>query len=332
MSDPRTGTESDARLPHLDQSLIAEFRDLLLDWFGREGRVLPWRRTRDPYRILVAEIMLQQIQVARAIPFYEAFVERFQDIVSLANAALSDVIRVWGDLGRYRRIVYLHRTAQIVVEEHAGVIPGDVAVLRTLPGVGPYTAGAIACFAYELDVAFVDTNMKRVLHRALIGPERLERPVKEAALQRLAEQLLPAGQAWRWNSALMDLGATVCKPRNPGCGTCPLRQICRSAEAFLMGRESPVAVRRTPPYRFEDSNRFYRGRVLAALRALPVAENSASEIELEDLGRSIRDDFDEQHLDWLRGVVGSLARDGLAAIREESPAYDAAPAVRVGLP
>jgi A/G-specific adenine glycosylase len=332
VSDTRAGAEPDDRQRHLDASQIAEFRTLLLDWFGREGRVLPWRRTRDPYRILVSEIMLQQIQVVRAIPFYEAFVERFPNVPSLANAALAEVIRVWGDLGRYRRIVYLHRTARIVVEKYGGLVPQEVETLKTLPGVGPYTAGAVACFAYEIDVAFVDTNMKRVLHRALIGPEHPDRPVKETALLAFAEQLLPTGHAWNWNSALMDLGATVCKPRNPKCACCPLRDRCQSADEYLSGRSSPTAIRRAPPYRFEESNRFYRGRVLATLRGLPVAEDSSSDIGLADLGRTIRDDFDEEHLDWLRGVVGSLANDGLAAIREETPAYDATPNVRVRLP
>ena len=332
MSETRVDIEFHDQVPHLAESRIAEFRERLLAWFDCKGRDLPWRRTRDPYRILVSEIMLQQIQVVRAIPFYEAFVERFPTIESLATAALAEVIRVWSDLGRYRRIVFLHQTARIVVEDHGGVIPREVEALRMLPGVGPYTAGAVACFAYEIDVAFVDTNMKRVLQRTFLGPEHPDRPVKEAALFALAEQLLPAGHSWRWNSALMDLGATVCKPRNPDCSCCPLRDCCQSADEFLTGRASPGAVRRAPPYRFEESDRFYRGRVLATLRALPVAEDSSSDIGLEDLGRTIRDDFDEAHLDWLRGVVGSLAKDGLAAIQEESPAYDATPGVRVRLP
>src|SRR5262245_31513758 len=203
--------DDDPSAPQLDEATVSIFQPLLHDWFARSGRDLPWRRTRDPYRILVSEIMLQQIQVVRAIPFYETFVERFPTVAVLAGAPLAEAIRVWSDLGRYRRVVYLHRTARIVVEEHGGTIPWDVSVLRTLPGVGPYTAGAVACFAFELDVAFVDTNMKRVLHRVVLGPERSDRPVKDAELLGLAERLLPTSQAWSWNSALMDLGATVCK-------------------------------------------------------------------------------------------------------------------------
>jgi A/G-specific adenine glycosylase len=330
--DSQPSAKTEGQPSPLEPSLLVRLRDLLLGWFGQSGRDLPWRRTREPYRVLVSEIMLQQIQVVRAIPFYESFVERFPSVASLAGAPVADAIRVWGDLGRYRRIVYLHQAAKIVVEQHAGLVPSDVATLRTLPGVGPYTAGAVACFAYELDVAFVDTNMKRVLHRVLVGPEHPDRPVKEPILLSLAEQVLPSGRAWSWNSALMDLGATVCKSRNPACGSCPLRPVCRSADDFLTGRASPTAIRRTPPYRFEESNRFYRGRILARLRSLPEADASSPGIDLNDLGRSIRDDFDDGHIDWLRGIVGGLAKDGLASISEESAVYDASSAPRVRLP
>ena len=124
----------------------------LISWFRENGRDLPWRRTRDPWRILVSEVMLQQIQVVRAIPFYERFLERFPTVETLSAAPLAEAIRAWGDLGRYRRVVNLHRTARIVVEEHDGRIPADPDVLVKLPGIGPYTAGAVACFAFERDV------------------------------------------------------------------------------------------------------------------------------------------------------------------------------------
>jgi A/G-specific adenine glycosylase len=127
-------------------------REALLSWFDENARDLPWRRTRDPWSILVSEVMLQQIQVKRAIPFYDRFLTRFPTVESLAGAPLSDAIRAWGDLGRYRRVVNLHRTAHIVVEDHGGLIPADPDVLLKLPGIGPYTAGAVACFAYERDV------------------------------------------------------------------------------------------------------------------------------------------------------------------------------------
>ncbi|MEA2512825.1 MAG: A/G-specific adenine glycosylase [Thermomicrobiales bacterium] len=332
MPRPRTKAEDLASTRDLDDTTVTALQSLLLDWFAANGRDLPWRRTRDPYRVLVSEVMLQQIQVVRAIPFYEAFVEQFSTVSALANAPLAEAIRAWGDLGRYCRVVYLHQAAQIVVEHHGGTIPRDVPTLRTLPGVGPYTAGAVACFAYEADAAFIDTNMKRVLHRVLVGPEQPEQPVKESVLLGLAARLLPSGRAWAWNSALMDLGAAVCASRKPRCSACPLRERCRSVDDFTSGRVSPTAFRRTPPYRFEESNRFYRGRVLAQLRRLPEGDTDEASIDLAELGRSIRDDFNDEHLDWLGGVVRSLTKDGLAVIAEERPSYDDEPVVRVRLP
>jgi A/G-specific adenine glycosylase len=142
------------RTKTIDVQKAEALRRTLISWFRENGRDLPWRRTRDPWRILVSEAMLQQIQVVRAIPFYERFLKRFPTLESLAEAPVADAIRTWGDLGRYRRIVNLHRTARIVVAEHGGELPSDPDVLLTLPGIGPYTAGAVACFAFEKDVPF----------------------------------------------------------------------------------------------------------------------------------------------------------------------------------
>jgi A/G-specific adenine glycosylase len=135
-----------------DNAKVRAVREALMAWFDENGRELPWRRTRDPWRILVSEVMLQQIQVKRAVPFYEAFLERFATPRALAEAPLAEAIRVWGNLGRYRRIVSLHRTSRILMEEYDGVVPSDPKVLVRLPGIGPYTAGAVACFAFEKDV------------------------------------------------------------------------------------------------------------------------------------------------------------------------------------
>lgn len=141
--------------PERDGAKIEAVRGALISWFRENGRDLPWRRTRDPWSILVSEVMLQQIQVVRAIPFYERFLERFPTVEALAEAPIAEAIRVWGDLGRYRRVVSLHRTARILVEEHGGEIPSEPEVLVKLPGIGPYTAGAVACFAFERDVGFI---------------------------------------------------------------------------------------------------------------------------------------------------------------------------------
>lgn len=168
-----------------------EVRGALLSWFEERARDLPWRRTRDPWRVLVSEVMLQQIQVKRAVPFYERFLERFPTAEALATAPLAEAIRAWEDLGRYRRVVYLHKTARIVMEEHGGVIPSDPDELVKLPGIGPYTAGAVACFAFERDVAFLDTNMRRVLQRFFFGVKD-PKPATERAVE-LSEKAGAAG-------------------------------------------------------------------------------------------------------------------------------------------
>ncbi len=143
-----------------DAAKAEAVRGALIPWFEENGRDLPWRRTRDPWRVLVSEVMLQQIQVKRAVPFYERFLARFPTVEALAEAPLADAIRVWGDLGRYRRVVNLHRTARLILEEHGGRVPSDPEALLKLPGVGPYTAGAVACFAFERDAPFLDTNVR----------------------------------------------------------------------------------------------------------------------------------------------------------------------------
>jgi A/G-specific adenine glycosylase len=149
---------------------FTSFHQALMNWFSEAARDLPWRRTRDPYRIMVAEVMLQQTQVDRVLPKYEAFITHFPTLQALADASTAEVIRLWSGLGYNRRAVNLQRAAREIVERFDGVFPRDVAVLLTLPGIGPYTAGAIACFAFEQDVAFMDTNIRRVIRRALTGP------------------------------------------------------------------------------------------------------------------------------------------------------------------
>jgi A/G-specific adenine glycosylase len=310
----------DAPAPSLD--VVRAVNAALCAWFAAEGRDLPWRRTREPWAILVAEVMLQQIQVARAIPFWEAFLVRFPTPAALAAAPLAEAIRVWGDLGRYRRVVNLHRTARILVERHAGAVPDDPAVLVTLPGIGAYTAGAVACFAFERDEAFLDTNIRRVLHRLFLGPEA-PKTGRDRALEGIASRVVPPGGGWSWNQALMDLGATICTARKPACERCPVAPHCRARPTIADTLTTAEASRKDagrPAYRYEGSDRYYRGRVLAELRALPLEPDAA--IPLVALGQGVRPDFSDDHVPWLRGVVASLERDGLA-VAEERPAWDA---------
>jgi A/G-specific adenine glycosylase len=198
----------------------ALFRRRLLAWYRTAARDLPWRRTRDPYRVLVSEFMLQQTQVARVLDYYDRFLDRYPSVTALARARPRAVREAWEGLGYYRRAANLHRLAKEVVRRHAGVVPGDPALLTSLPGVGPYTAGAVATFAYEKPVAAVDTNVLRVLGRVF--------GARAAKVPALAQRLQPTRgkTAWKFNQALMELGALVCSARAPKCDQCPVNKLC----------------------------------------------------------------------------------------------------------
>ncbi len=199
----------------------AAFRRRLLAWYRRAARDLPWRRTRDPYRVLVSEFMLQQTQVARVLEFYPRFLRRWPSLQALARARPSEVRESWEGLGYYRRAANLHRLAREVTREHAGTLPSEPAALERLPGIGPYTAGAVAAFAYEKAVAAVDTNVGRVLRRVFSC-----RTAKGA--RAMSQRLQPrrGTTAWAFNQALMELGALVCTARAPRCPECPVRGFC----------------------------------------------------------------------------------------------------------
>jgi A/G-specific adenine glycosylase len=200
------------------------FTRKLLAWYKRNARVLPWRQTRNPYAILVSEFMLQQTQVSRVLDYYPRFLERFPTIDALARSRRGAVMEAWDGLGYYARARNLHALAKEVTRRHDGSLPEDPEELRTLPGVGRYTAGAVACFAYEKPVPAVDTNVKRVLKRAFLGAGNTERDVWA-----LAETLVPkqGKRAWEFNQALMELGALICPARKPKCPECPVRLECR---------------------------------------------------------------------------------------------------------
>lgn len=318
--------------PLADEDRMILVREHLLRWFTENGRDLPWRRTRDPYRILVSEVMLQQTQVDRVIPYYEAFLDRFPTAEALADAPTSDVIRLWKGLGYNRRAVNLQRTARAVVAQFGGVWPRDVASLRQLPGIGPYTAGAVACFAFEQDVPFIDTNMRRVLHRLFFGPDMPAQVASDREILAIATDVVPPNQGWAWNQALIEFGALLCTARKPACVICPLQRECRAFPAILGAiATTPKGTRKKIEGAFEGSNRWYRARVVDALRE---AGNEGDGLDLRSLGAHVREGFGDDDLEWLRGIVGGLARDGLLAVREDAPGYDAVDpgAVRVALP
>jgi A/G-specific adenine glycosylase len=205
------------------------FKRALLKWYRAHARDLPWRATRDPYRIVVSEFMLQQTQVTRVLDYYPRFLRRFPTLEALARSRPRAVREAWKGLGYYRRAENLHRLARTVVRDHGGTIPSEPAALETLPGVGRYTAGAIATFAYERRAAAVDTNVARVLRRVFPAGGRADGRTGRATWE-LAERLLPQAPAvaWEFNQALMDLGARICVARTPRCTECPVRAACRT--------------------------------------------------------------------------------------------------------
>lgn len=201
----------------------------LLDWFAAAQRPLPWREARTPYRVWVSEAMLQQTQVATVIPYFGRWLTRFPTPEALAEAPLSDVLKAWEGLGYYRRARLLHEGAKVVVAQHGGVLPRTYDALLELPGIGPYSAAAVASLAFGERVLAVDGNVKRVAARLF----RLPGEVRPAAVQEHLESQLPETQAGAFNEALMELGATVCTPRAPRCGACPVNSHC---EAFRYGQ------------------------------------------------------------------------------------------------
>ena len=279
-------------------SLTARQR-ALLDWSERTRRDLPWRRTRDPWSILVSELMLQQTQVARVVPRYEAFLERFPTPTACARSTTADVVRLWAGLGYNRRATNLHLAAKACVERHDGGLPETLDGLLALPGIGPYTARAVLAFAANADVGVLDTNAARV-HARLAG-HRLG--AREA--QARADDAVPGGHGWAWNQAILDLGATVCTKRVARCDACPVADGCAW---HLAGRPPPdpadgSAGTSGRQSTFAGSDRQGRGRLVDALRLGPVepCDLAATMGWPDDPGRAER-------------VAATLVVDGLAKV------------------
>jgi A/G-specific adenine glycosylase len=226
---PRAGVERSGR-PSAARRAAAIARRLLA-WYEVEARDLPWRRTLDPYAILVSEIMLQQTRVETVIPYYERFLRAYPTLESLARARLDDVLKAWEGLGYYRRAHHLHAAASRVVKQHGGRIPEDLVALRALPGIGPYTAGAVASIAFGGDEPVLDGNVVRVLSRLFRVPGDPARAATRRSLEALSQSLVPPGRARDFNQALMDLGARVCRSRRPRCEECPVEPLCEGRKA-----------------------------------------------------------------------------------------------------
>ena len=269
----------------------------LLATGGAELRDLPWRRTLDPWRVLVSEVMLQQTSVARVLQRYSAFIERFPTPAALAGAPLGEALALWQGLGYPRRCRNLHAAATVVAAEMDGELPRSLESLLSLPGVGQYTARAVLAFTRSADTAVVDTNVSRVLSR-LDG-----RPMTARELQQRADSLVPQGLAWEWNQVLMDFGATRCTARNPSCRDCPLAPECRWAGDPDVADPAPMsAAASRPQARFEGSDRQARGRAMRALVDGPRTRGQLVEV------MALGDDPGRAH-----GLLDALVAEGLAA-------------------
>ncbi len=279
----------------------------IMTWYAERGRPLAFRRTRDPYAVLVSEAMAQQTQAARAAEAWERWMVRYPTVQSLAAAPPSDVLRQWAGLGYDRRALALWRTAQIVVERHDGAIPHDLDQLQALPGVGPYTARAVAALAFGAVVGAVDVNVRRVLGRVTAGDATA---LSARAMQDLADASVPPDDPGGWTHALMDIGATVCRPRNPRCGECPARPWCRYA-ASPASPAGPVRrhATREASLPFPATNRWLRGRLMTRLRAEPDPGWAVIEAPL-----GVHDAA------AVSGALRDLARDGLIELHGDGRA------------
>lgn len=292
-----------------DTAVLSDDRDALraalIEWYESDHRDFPWRRTTDPYEILVSEVMSQQTQLGRVETAWEAFLDRWPTVADLAEADRAAVVAFWSDhrLGYNNRAKYLHTAAGQVMDEYDGEFPDSPDELQELQGVGPYTANALASFAFNTGNAVVDTNVKRVLYRALDVPD------DDSAFEQAASDIMPDGESRVWNNAIMELGGVACE-KTPHCDEmgCPWREWCH---AYMTGDFTAPDVPTQPS--FQGSRRQFRGRVVAILKEY-------DELALDKLGPRVRVDYtpDGEHgREWLRGLLSDLADDGLVIVENE---------------
>lgn len=243
----------------------AELHDSIISWFDANSRDLPWRRGASPWAVMVSEFMLQQTPVSRVLPVYEAWIERWPTPAALANASTGEAVRAWGRLGYPRRALRLHAAATAIAEHHGGEVPESHDALLALPGIGEYTAAAIASFAYGQRHVVLDTNVRRVFARIAAG-QQFPAPSLTSAERQLATSLMPEHDAHRWAAATMELGALVCTARAPICSECPVANLCRWRKLGYPAYDGPP--RRGQAWAGTD--RQCRGRLMAVLRDSPV--------------------------------------------------------------
>jgi A/G-specific adenine glycosylase len=264
---------------------------------------MPWRGEKKPYRVLLSEIMLQQTQANRVMEKYPKFLKRFPDFAALARARTSSVIRAWTGMGYNSRAVRLQLLARTLLRESRGKLPENIDRLQSLPGIGKYTAHALACFAFKKNVPVVDTNVTRVLNR--VYPLQ----AKKCDIWKLAERALPGRNAYHWNQALMDLGSTICTSSTPKCSVCPLVRLCPSSFRVNRSHRSP---RLSEPSRDGLPNRIYRGRIVDVLRRA----SPKHYVPLTKLGRQIKRTYSKRDAPWLVGLVNRLQKDGLVSLKQ----------------
>lgn len=262
----------------LSQEQIKSFQDKILSWYAEHQRDLPWRKTREPYNIMISEIMSQQTQIPRVVQKYQEWLEAFPTIQDLAQAPVAKVLTHWSGLGYNRRALYLQKAAQAIVSDFDGIFPQDVATLQTLPGIGEYTASAISCFAFDKQIVVIDTNIRKVIiTQFLIDSEEVGGKNEMKIIREIAEQLLPHGRAYEWNQALMDYAGSV------------LRK-----EKITIPKQS----------KFKDSDRYYRGQILKLL----LQKQSITPLELHDHFNKKEQIINQ---DRLKKIISSLEKDNL---------------------
>ena len=285
----------------------APLRRAVFSWYRKHGRTLPWRGIKDPYRILLSEIMLQQTQVSRVREKYPLFLKRFPSLTALATARQSDVVRMWQGMGYNNRAVRLHKLAQIIVNSHRGRLPRTETELKALPGIGTYTARALLASAFAVPVSIVDVNVRRLFSRVLWKMSVWTDMMPERTIEETAAELLPRRHVYDWNQALMDLGATICTARAPQCTSCPLAQLCASASAL---RRPASAPKKSEPSLYGIPNRIYRGRIIEELRMIGERKG----ITVHTIGSRVLPGFETHHTSWLETLLQGLERDGLVRI------------------